>query len=153
MPAGIREPDLPAFYRGPLQQTITSLQDTLQRLGEDRDARVDRITYSQPSEQFALLLDLARRVCTLANEYKNGQRVRDGSEPSGWQGSAGAGADEALIAKFAAGCTQREAVARAAAAQYDELSGKCLVGISGMTKARFVRAAVAAAQGGGSFRG
>jgi hypothetical protein len=151
---GIRQPDLPAAYGAALREVIISLQDVLQRVGEPRDERVDRVSYSQPSEQFACLRDLARRTSTLLVEYKNGTAVNAGSERSGWQGSAAAGADEQMIARFSAGCPDRERVARDAIRQHAELMRTTSFALTRISRERYVRIALATAGfDDASFRG
>jgi hypothetical protein len=144
--SGIREPNLPAPSDGALRALILETATALQRFTPQRDPRVSQMIYMQPTELFALLSDLVRQLGGFANSYKNGSTVRSGSEPAGWNGSAAAGSDSALVARFSAKHGNgAEPIVRAALAAHADLMRQAGLGLKRITVERYVKLNLAAA--------
>jgi hypothetical protein len=149
MSEAIREPDLPPRSAAALRATIAQLAEVLASLGEPRDPRVDRISYSGPAEQFALLSELTTTLSGLAISYKTGGKLNDASEATSWKGSSRSNvADDDLVERYVGQFGKKaEGVVRAALRSYDELASRAAFGLAGMSREKFVRCNVATAFG------
>jgi hypothetical protein len=142
-PRVVREPNLPAPYDASVRELVKMLDEAHYNLTGERDPRTASAPWAEPDELFAILFDLARAVSAQALAFRNGARVREGSEPVGWRGSARAGADERMIAKFSAGDATKEAAARDALRAYDDLRGRGMFGSAVPSREAYLRAALA----------
>jgi hypothetical protein len=135
----IREPDLARHQAAIVLETIQFLDTQLSALVEERDPRIDRVQFAQPSEQLTLLRELVKALAEQCRAFKNGDTLQRSSEPSSWRGSSRDGSDERLVARFAAGDSFRATRAREALRTYDELRARGLLGRADRGAESFVR--------------